>query len=346
MDGVKIFRTNIMNADIFSEWLRRQGHKVYQTESSYWYDAGPKVLQAFPYHWTINPGKDELHELMLRNHILSLRYSSPVNSDMGRLSYHIVQDSCYNLGMLNSKARNGVKKGLECFKVENITFDRLAREGWHLQEDTIIRQNRRGSMGKKEWERLCLAARDLPGFEVFAALSGNDLAAAVIVFRMENTYTVPFAMSHCSFLRNHVNNALFYAMSCELLKRENISGIFFTVQSLDAPSNVDEFKLRMGFEPKLVRQNVLIHPYLRPLITKPVHAFVDRLHKRYPSSNYFAKAEGMMRFYLEGRYPLDQQSLPDLLKRDIILPQAVQVYESLKLSYEYEKRTQRIKSVL
>ena len=303
-----------MNAEIFSEWLKRRGHKVYRTESSYWYSAGPKVLQAFPYHWTINPGKDELHDLMMRNRIVALRYSSPVNSEEGRLSYHIVQNSCYDFNTLNSKARNGVKRGLECFKVENISFDRLAREGWHLQEDTLIRQKRRGSMSKQEWERLCLAARDLPGFEVFAALSGGELAAALIVCRIDNIFTVPYAMSHCSFLRNHVNNALFYTISCALLQRDNGNGIFFTIQSLDAPTNVDEFKLRMGFEPKLVRQNIVIHPYVKPLITKPVHSVVDILRRRYPSSNYLAKGEGMMRFYLEGKYPVNQQSLPDLIK--------------------------------
>ena len=37
-----------MNSETFAEWLRRQGHRVYRTASSYWYEAGPRVLQAFP----------------------------------------------------------------------------------------------------------------------------------------------------------------------------------------------------------------------------------------------------------------------------------------------------------
>jgi len=303
-----------MNADIFSEWLRRQGHKVYRTESTYWYNAGPRVLQAFPYHWLINPGKKELRSLMLNNGILALRYSSPYDSDEGKLSYHIVQNNCYDISTLNSKARNGVRRGLECFRIENISFVRLAKEGWYLQEDTLIRQNRQKSMNKQQWERLCLAAQDLPGFEVFAAFSGKELAAAVIACRIDNIFNIPFAMSHCSFLRNHVNNALFFTLCCDLLKRENVSGVFFTVQSLDAPANVDEFKIRMGFEPKMVRQNIAVHPFIRPLITKPVHYLTNKIYKRYPSSNFLAKTEGLIRFYLEGNRPDSEQSLPVFLK--------------------------------
>jgi hypothetical protein len=308
-----------MNADVFSEWLTRQGYRTYRTESSYWYNAGPMVLQAFPYHWLINPGKEELRELMFNNPVLALRYSSPFNSNSGKVSYHIVQNSCYDLDNISCKARNGIRKGLENFRIENITFECLAKEGWELQYDTLLRQNRHGSMMKQEWERLCLAARDLPGFEVFAAISGYDLAAAVIVCRIDNVYNVPFAMSHCRFLRQHVNNALFYSMICELQKRENISGIFFTVQSLDAPANVDEFKLRMGLEPKLIRQHVVMHPFIRPFISKPVHYLADKLHKLYPSSNYLAKTEGILRFHLEGRNPVNRQYLPDCLKGDIRL---------------------------
>jgi len=40
-----------MNIEIFAEWLRHQGHQIHKTQHSYWYDQGPCVYQAFPYHW-------------------------------------------------------------------------------------------------------------------------------------------------------------------------------------------------------------------------------------------------------------------------------------------------------
>jgi hypothetical protein len=303
-----------MNAEVFAEWLRRQGHKIYRTKSSYWYNAGPRVLQAFPYNWIITPEESEIKELMLKHNILALRYSAPVDYPEGKMSYHIVLNKCYDLSMLNKKTRNGVKRGMERFTVEEISFDRLAGEGWVLQEDTLSRQRRSRSMSQKQWETLCHSAKDLPGFHAFAATCGGELAGAVIVCRIDDLYSVPFAMSHCRFLQDHVNNALFFSVSCELLKREGINGIFFTVQSLDAPSNVDEFKLRMGFDPLVVRQNVAIHPYLKPFITPAVHSLNKKLLDCYPSNPFLAKTEGMLRFHLEGRRPIREQTLPDCLK--------------------------------
>ncbi len=49
-----------MDVNIFSEWLRRLGYHIFQTANSYWYDAGPRTLQAFPYHWQITPEPGEL----------------------------------------------------------------------------------------------------------------------------------------------------------------------------------------------------------------------------------------------------------------------------------------------
>jgi hypothetical protein len=306
-----------MNGEIFSEWLKRQGHRVYRTESSYWYNAGPMVLQAFPYNWLVTPDESEIHHLMLKYGILALRFSAPLDYNKGKISYHIVLDKCYDLQMLKSQARNGVKTGLKNFSVEEISFGRLAREGWILQEDTLIRQNRSGSMSKKKWELLCHSAKDLPGFHAFAAISGKELAAALIVCRINDTYTVPYAMSHCRFLNGHVNNALFFYVTCELLKREGVRGIFYTVQSLDAPESVDEFKLRMGFEPKIIRQNVVIHPFLKPFITPMFYSLNRKLHQYYPANSLLSKSEGILRFYIEGRLPLREQNCPTCIKESM-----------------------------
>ena len=52
-----------MNAENFSEWQRRQKHKVIRTKSSYWYEASPHVFQAFPFHWVITPSEKEVNDL-------------------------------------------------------------------------------------------------------------------------------------------------------------------------------------------------------------------------------------------------------------------------------------------
>ena len=304
-----------MNAETFAEWMRRQGHQVYRTASSYWYSAGPRVLQAFPYHWTITPSQNEISELMQANGIVALRYSAPLNFHAGKASYHVVLHKPYHMDMLKAQTRNGIKRGLSHFQVEQIPFERLATEGWILQQDTLERQNRSRSMKQEEWERLCRAADGLSGFEAWAGIENGELAGALIICRIDDVFNVPYSVCHSRFLCNHINNAVFYAASCNMLEREGVNGIFYTVQSLDAPANVDEFKFRMGFKPKAVRQCVDFHPYLNPLATPTAHAWTQKLLQRDPSNPLLAKAEGMLRFHVEGNHILAEQPWPECLER-------------------------------
>jgi hypothetical protein len=209
-----------------------------------------------------------------------------------------------------------VKKGLEHCQVERISFERLADEGWNLQQDTLDRQGRLSSMTQAEWQHLCLAASDLPGFEAWAATVQGELGAAQITARVEDTFCVPFAASHRKFLNNHVNNVLFFTVSTNFLAREGIKEIFFCLHSLDAPPSVDEFKFRMNFIPKPVRQRVVFHPWLKPFTSWGTHAFIMKLTKRYPESPVLAKAEGMLRFNLKGKLPLVKQEWPEVLSEE------------------------------
>jgi hypothetical protein len=304
-----------MNAETFAEWMRRQGHRVYRTASSYWYEAGPRVLQAFPYHWLITPGEKEIRELMLEHGIAALRYSAPLRFHSGKASYHVVLRKPYQLEALKPQTRNGIKRGLSHFKVERISFERLATEGWILQQDTLARQDRLRSMTQAEWELLCHSAEGLPGFEAWAAISDGELASGLIICRIDDMFNVPYAMSHSRFLCDHVNNAIFYAASCNMLERDGVNGIFYTVQSLDAPANVDEFKFRMGLQPKPVRQHVEFHPLLRPIANETVHTLTHSLLQRDPSNPMLAKAEGMLRFHVEGAHALPEQPWPECVER-------------------------------
>ena len=300
-----------MTPDIFAEWYRRQGHHVIRSESSYWFDAGPRVYQAFPFGWLIQPSKDELRRTMIKHGVASLRYSAPIDSPSGKVSYHVTLTNPYHMELLRSQARNAVKRGMLRCVIDQVPFERVATEGWNLQQDTLDRQGRNGSMNATEWRRVCLSAVNLAGFEAWSALVDGEMAAALITCRVNDTFYVPYAFSHRKFLDFYVNNALFYSVSCNFLAREGINGIFFTVQSLDAPKSVDDFKFRMGLHAKSVRQCVAFHPVLEPFVTGSTHRIVNKLIHRYPNKAALAKAEGMIRFYLEGKIPIDQQEWPE-----------------------------------
>lgn len=301
-----------MNVEVFAEWMRRQGHYVFRTQSSYWYEAGPRVFQAFPYHWLIRPSAEELQSLMKRG-VLALRYSTPLDFPDGKASYQIYFHNPYGLELLNRKVRGEIKHGVKSFRIEQISFERLAKDGWSVQQNTLARQGRSRSMTQPQWESLCRAAIDLPGFEAWAALADNEVAAALIICQVEDTSTFLYSLSHQNYLRDRVNNALFYRVSADLLQRAGISRIFVTHQSLDAPATLDDFKFRMGGTPLAIRQRVDFHPILRPFVSRPLHRGLVHLLRRDPGSPLLAKAEGMIRFYLEGRSPLKDQNWPECL---------------------------------
>ena len=149
------------------------------------------MLQAFPHHWLIRPAAEEIRELTLGKGNLALRYSTPVSAPDGAISYHVVVRNPYDMEMLRHQARNAIRRGLGHCSVEQIPLRRLALEGWALQQDTLKRQNRLRCMTQAGWERTCLSAEDLPGFEAWAAIVEGRLAATIITARMEETCFVP-----------------------------------------------------------------------------------------------------------------------------------------------------------
>ncbi len=312
----------------FIEWNRRQGHKILQTESTYWVSAGMGTYQAVPYHATISPSEAELQTLFGKHKAVALRYSTPIEDTEGSLSYHVVYEKQgYALNDLPKKARHDVKKGLSIATVLPIPLSRLATEGWNLRYETLKRQKRTGAESKEWWNMLCLSAEGLGGFEAWGATVDGTLTAALLGMQLENTYCIFFQQSLTDFLRFGVNNALTYVVTSEIMQRPGVNQIFYGLHSLDAPSSVDEYKFRMGYAPKPVRQRIVFSPILRPLVNPLSHAVLKTALRLLPSSYVFAKAEGMFRFYLNGKQPLERQTLPPLLAgQETKIPQVNQQF--------------------
>jgi hypothetical protein len=303
-----------VNTDVFAEWLRRQGHHVERTVSSYWFDQGPRTYQAFPYHWLIEPRHDELVDFLRRTRGIGLRFSTPLTASEGQISYHAVyEDRPYDLECLGKWARKNVRRGLRSCTVEPISWERLAEDGWGLQADTLDRQGRELHLSPEIWQRRCMSASDLPGFEAWGALVEGRLAASVITFTLDDYVYMLYQQCHRDYLANHVNNALSYTVSEAIMERSTIRGILYGLHSLDAPPSVDEFKFRMGYSAKAVRQRVVFHPLLRPLFNDMTHRLLRAGLARRPGSSGLAKAEGLVRFYLSGKKPLSQQAWPSPL---------------------------------
>jgi hypothetical protein len=303
-----------MDLKTFIEWQRSQGHKIVKTNTMDWVEVSPAIYQAIPYHQLFVPQENEFTLLFKKYGAIGLRYSTPVQSDYGSISYHtIYQGPPYSLNSLSKKARHDISRGLKMSVVEPISLERLATEGWELRHDTLVRQGRVDAETQTWWETLCRSAIELPGFEAWGAIIEGRLVAALLAFTCDNCCSILYQQSRTEFLPFGVNNALTFIFTNEVLKRPCLPWLFYGLHSLDAPASVDEFKFRMGYTAHLVRQRVVFNPLVAPLFNPLTHSLVKKLCKFRPGNPILTKAEGMIRFYLQGKRPLAQQDWPENL---------------------------------
>lgn len=306
-----------MNAANFADWLQRRGVGVLRTPSSYWHIQGPRSYQAFPYHWLINPTNGEVARLLRASGALCLRYSTDLAAPAGMLSYHAVYEKpTYDLDRLGKWARKNVRRGLRACTVEQISPCVVGEEGWLLQRDTLDRQNRALRLAREDWRICWRAAAEIAGFEAWGAFVQNRLAASVVTFQMDDCCYLLFQQCHRDFLTSHVNNALSFIVTQTMMARSGVRSILYGLHSLDAEPSVDEFKFRMGYSAKPVRQRVAFHPVVAPLINAWSHKMLRWAKQVRPQSSFLAKAEGVVRFYREGKRPLDLQPVPPALRQE------------------------------
>jgi GNAT superfamily N-acetyltransferase len=306
-----------MTPEVFAEWLRRMGHRVVRTRSTYWFDAGPRVFQAFPYHWVIQPTEDELREFLYKENAIGLRYSTPLEAEEGSCSYHVVYErATYELKDVNPSIRAKVRRGLEACRVGPIPLERYAKEGWSIERDTQDRQRRRCRRGREWWERMVGATAGLSGFEAWGAEVEGKLAAGLMLVRIDDCVCMLYQQSHSDYLPLRVNNALLFDTTKAQVARPGVHLIHNGLHSLDAPASVDRFKTRLGYAVKPVRQRVMFHPLLTPWFGAGTSLFLDRMVGLCPESELIQKAKGLTRFYFNGKLPLARQQFPELLEPD------------------------------
>jgi hypothetical protein len=296
------------------EWLQRQGHRLVFGPSGCWYNAAPGIFQAFPYNLVITPSKEELRHVLREGRAIGLRYSTPLTSPVGKISYHIVYTKpAYGFEQVSRQTRQNIRKGIGYASIEPIPFSRLAVEGWALRVETLARQGRLKAENEAWWKRLCLSAEGLPGFEAWGAIHNGKLVAALMVYLAGDCFLMLYQQSLTEHLRFGVNNALGFIFTQNALARPEVNKVFYGFESLDASWEVDEFKLRMGYAAEPVRQRVFFHSALRPFIRPVTLAALNHLGIKYFHGTKWLKAAGMMRFYLEGNRPLSQQDCPECL---------------------------------
>jgi hypothetical protein len=158
-----------------------------------------------------------------------------------------------------------------------------------------------------------MAAVNIPGFEAWGALVDGRLAASLFTFKTQDCCELITQQCHRNYLNKRVNNALSFVVTKKMLNCTGIRSVFYSLQSLNAPESVDEFKFRMGYAPKPVRQRVVFNSLLSPFINKASFSIVKWLAGNRPNNSFLSKMSGMLRFYLKGKSIPSRQRWPECL---------------------------------
>lgn len=264
-------------ASHFAEFLSGIGHQVVPVANLYAYNKHPLAWLAFPFHQSMQRNDDLEALVRAQQRMWLLRYCEPLTGT-GIDSHRIVcTDKHYELDALSANTRSKTRRGLKNCTVEQVSPADLKHIGFELFHATRTRQNR--PLDKKaydRWVRYCETANGVNGFCSWGAWVGNDLAALMIGFQMDDCFNLLRHASNSQLLRHYPNNALIYQITRQMIKREDINEISYGLAPLATDVNsLDSFKQNMGYRLQPIKQNVLITPQLRPvapILSTTLHA--------------------------------------------------------------------------
>lgn len=264
----------------------------------HWYDANRLFFMAAPPHRIFAPSPDELATVWRQTRCLGVRFAAPLEGP-GKLSYQLsCSDSAYALEKLSANTRSKVRRGLKRCEVRPTDLAVIRDAGRKAHADTTARQGRDGSLAGDGWDRFFNAANGAPGFEGWGAWVDDQLAAFLVTVTFEDAVEFMLARSSDDTLGAYPNNALIYSVTEEMLVRRGAPEITFGLESLEPVDALDQFKFSMGYEAKPLRQRIVFHPLVAPMLRV---AAVRGLARRWTESRaehgvFWRKAAGILRF--------------------------------------------------
>jgi hypothetical protein len=280
-----------------AEFLQRMGHTIREVSGLYWYNTHRGVYSSFPYHRDVLTADVDVSAVLARDGLVA-RFGCPVEE--GVSSFRIVcSDTNYDFPALRSRTRTQVRRGLEACRVEQIDFEQLRKHAISLNADTLVRQGRKVPADLEAyWTRYYEHAAKTPGAETWAAFVGDQMAAYLISFTIDDVANMLILRSSLQFLDAFPNNALVYQFLHHRLRRGDISSVCYGYESIQSNlESLDQFKTGMGFQKVPVGQRVEFASWLRPLVNRYTTPLATRLMNALGKGEQKAKLLGILEWY-------------------------------------------------
>jgi hypothetical protein len=285
-----------MTADGLLGLFADAGYRTHRSAHARWYEPWPRVLLSLPSHDFVDLPEEEADGLLRSVPAVALRHvTSPGRS--GRLSFQMIADGRdYGLPRLSASNRSKVQRGLKRFEIRPTTSTELAVAGEPAFLETLTRQGRLARHSVAQWRRFLAAAGRRPGVEIWGAWRGEELAAYMIMFLVDDVCELYQGRSRNVFLRDYPNNGLVFRLVEEMLVRRGLRQVTYGIESLEPVPGVDAFKLGLGFERRPVNQRIVFHPFLRAALGSALARGIIERFARRRATTFWRKAHGLLAF--------------------------------------------------
>ena len=276
-------------------FLAARAIKTAITKNCCWQQFGSVGYVTAPEGFPVHVEATDIRQMFWNKGGLFLRVIEPENEIQAKheLWHRYVCTKPYALSSLSTKARNQTRRGLERCLVRQISFEQLAQEGLPATLDTHKRHALSVEMSEEEirtWQRSIKAYGQCPDIRAYGAFVKDldyRLSAYVIVILVEDCWFISVHRSTSESRPFYANNALVFSVTQDLLAHAEGSMVFYGLESVEENPGLKHFKVSMGYRLQPVRQRILFHPLIRPIINRPVLSSLIRI------SNYVQKVRLM-----------------------------------------------------
>jgi hypothetical protein len=287
-----------MNPEEVVSFLASRGHSVVRTTSCWWYEEQrhTRLYYSFPTHRPVNPSREEIAKFFSQvPRAVAIRFLGVTDSRQAQ-NFVWVRRRPFDLEVLQGKARNQTRRGMETCEVRQVSWDQLIAGAEEAHKDTIGRHK----TGRAETLGFDTELARCPAYEAWGAFIGDDLAAYAITLSVEDWVHILIHRSMTAHLRARPNNALIFCIVKELLSRQGVSTVSYGLEPLRSLDSLEHFKLGMGFIKEPVCQRIVLAPRLRlvinPITMRPIKALAGLL----PNNTRLQRIAGFCRMACQG----------------------------------------------
>jgi hypothetical protein len=278
-----------MNTDDYINNMILRKEKVIKTESGFWQELYRGVFTSIPFYKPINPPKSELYNILLKTQCLAIKFVSDKQSGEP-ISLLNCNKKPYDLSVLQKKARNQTRRGLEVCKIYKMNLKEISDLGYDLNIGTLARQGRNSKQLKISWEKNCERMILNLGYEFWGATINSQLAAFIGFVQLDDSLSIMIQRSSQALLKFYPNNALTYEITRMALMDRSLTYVTYGLESIEKIPSLDNFKINMGYEKIPVFQRIIINPILIPIVKLIPNFIANQIANILPFGSKMRKA--------------------------------------------------------